>query len=398
MPAVRQSAATIGLLLAVGCRPPLVKLAPAPALAAVDSAAIETTVFLIGDAGHATPQDRVLGELVRQGREATRPSVIVFLGDNVYPRGVPPDTAATFPDARNRLFVQARVGEKTGLRTIFIPGNHDWERQGSAGWANVQRQGILLRKFADSTGAKVELMPGAGCPGPVVTDLGRQARLIAVDTPWWLQRGARPGREAPGARRTMMPDPDVVCPMDTEAMVLDSLRTIHRDTARRIGIMVGHHPLDTHGEHGGYHPWMQYVFPLVPTPIASWLWVPIGWIYPLGRKLVGHPQDLAGAANRAMRKAIEGTFSAESPLIYAAGHDHSLEVMRRGPGRFYLVSGSGSEDHQSAVGRGPTTAFASRRPGFIRIDVMRDGRVRLGVTTLAPDGRSQESYQAWIKE
>ena len=73
--------------------------------------------------------------------------------------------------------------------------------------------------------------------------------------------------------------------------------------------MVGHHPLESHGEHSG--------------------------------RLLDHPQDLAGPENRRMRRALEGTFAGGSPFIYASGHDHSLEVIRRGPGRYSLVSGSG---------------------------------------------------------
>jgi hypothetical protein len=97
-----------------------------------------------------------------------------------------------------------------------------------------------------------------------------------------------------------------------------------------------------------------------------------------------------------MRQAIEGTFSSQSPFVYASGHDHSLEVIRRGPGRFYLVSGAGMERHQTAVGRGDSTAYASSLPGFMRVDLMADRRVRLAVTEIDDQGRPRQGYAAWL--
>lgn len=338
---------------------------------------VTSSVFLIGDAGTAGLNDRVLAELVRQAKLAPRHSTVVFLGDNVYPRGIPEDTAASYPEARRRLLVQAAVADSSGLPVIFVPGNHDWDRQGESGWAQVQRQGRLLEDYAVARNVSVALQPAGGCPGPVVTEVGDRIRLVAIDTQWWLHTGAR-------------------CSITSEAGVLDSLRRIHSAASDRLTIMVGHHPLASHGEHGGHYPWTQYLFPLVPTPIAAWAWLPIGWIYPLGRRLLGHRQDVAGPENRRMRRALEGTFSSRSPFIYAAGHDHSLEVIRRGPGRFYLVSGSGNERHQTAVGRGDSTAFASALPGFMRVDVMADQRVRLDVTVLDGSSPPRQGYAAWL--
>ena len=140
-----------GLLAAACAHAPPAPPPPVPELATIDSSKVLTTVFLIGDAGAAASnKDRVLVELRRQGRAARRGSSIVFLGDNVYPRGIPerlPDTSR-FNDARSRLFIQAEIADSTGLRIIFVPGNHDWARQGEDGWASVQRAELLLREYS----------------------------------------------------------------------------------------------------------------------------------------------------------------------------------------------------------------------------------------------------------
>ncbi len=376
MPVVRQLLAALALGAAGCAGKNRVLLTPA----LESEGEVRSSVFLVGDAGAARPGDRVLAELSHQAKVAPRGSAVVFLGDNAYPRGIPDSLDPGYPEARRRLLAQAAVADSSGLRVIFVPGNHDWDRHGEAGWVQIQRQGALLRAYASDRKVAVELQPAGGCPGPVLTEVGG-FRLVAIDTQWWLQSGPKPGPS---------------CAIGTEAAFLDSLRRIHAGRSDRPTIMIGHHPLESHGEHGGHAPWLQYLFPLVPTPIAKWAWLPIGWIYPLGRRLIGHPQDLAGPKNRRMRALLEGTFSDESPFIYAAGHDHSLEVIRRGPGRYYLVSGAGIEHHQTAVGRGDSTAYASSAPGFIRVDMMADHRVRLTVTIVDAQARPRRDFGAWL--
>src|SRR5512132_596805 len=93
----------------------------------LDPQEIETTLFLIGDAGDPDPRAAsvVLDSMKRQAAEAPGRAVVVFLGDNVYPSGVPVDSALTWPDARRRLASQMDA-IPVGARGIFIPGNHDW--------------------------------------------------------------------------------------------------------------------------------------------------------------------------------------------------------------------------------------------------------------------------------
>jgi hypothetical protein len=387
------------LAVAGGCAgPPPPPSAPVPELATIDSGRVLTTVFLIGDAGApVSRKDRVLTELRRQAKEARRGSSIVFLGDNIYPRGVPsPDDSTRYKEALFRLLIQAELSDSTGLRTIFVPGNHDWARHSEDGWASVQRSDLVLQEYSKTRKVRADQMPSMGCPGPEITDLARGVRLVAVDTQWWLQSASRPGRFNDSTRKAL-PRPDVVCPITTEQGLLDSLRKAFRTTGDRLDIMVGHHPFLTKSEHGGFFHWIQYLFPAVPTPIAQWAWFPIGWIYPVGRRLVADRQDAFSKENRAMRTAIEGTFADDRPFIYAAGHDHGLQVLRGGPNRYYLVSGSGIEDHQNAVGRSRATMFAAARPGFMRIDVFNRDSVRLGVTVITKQNTAIESYRVWLR-
>src|SRR5690606_32767865 len=98
-------------------------------------------------------------------------------------------------------------------------------------------------------------------------------------------------------------------------------------------------------------------------------------------------QDVSNRRNRHMRRSLQFTFgdAAEkgvAPLVYAAGHDHSLQVFDGGRthARYTLVSGMGSRS--SDVGSNRRTLFAHSNPfapGFMEIDFLKTGGARLAV-------------------
>jgi hypothetical protein len=63
-------------------------------------------------------------------------------------------------------------------------------------------------------------------------------------------------------------------------------------------------------------------------------------------------------------------------VIYAAGHDHSLQVLDAGDvAGVYVVSGAGSAERVSTVTNLPESHFAHAAPGFVVVDVgVREGR------------------------
>jgi hypothetical protein len=397
MPTAAKAAKWIAAALAaaVACTPALqpATLAPAP-MAPKDS--IELAIFLIGDAGSkAYDGEPVLKELALQS-DSLRPvrQFVVFLGDNVYPRGVPPLGNPNRDDAERKIAAQVLAIRKGSAQGLLIPGNHDWDRQGLDGWASILRQDTLVRKFG---GQDVRLAPAGGCPGPVVVDLGVHVRLIAMDTQWWVHNDVKPyGDSSP-------------CPTRTYDEVADSLAGALRDKGKRHAIVLTHHPMRSGGIHGGTFTVMDHIFPL--RNIKPWLWVPlplIGSIYPFARQMGISNQDVNGGKYRLMREAFERAFSPHAPLVIASGHDHDLEVIRGGRPRitnaaYQLVSGAGILGHASVVRHIEGSLFEREAAGFMRLDVTRDGRVRLSVTTVVPEGtrpkgESAEVYSLWLTE
>ena len=358
-----------------------------PAVPAIPPAELTTSIFLLGDAGSSSDDDVVLAELTRQATAAPRASAIVFLGDNLYPRGLPLPDDPTRPDMEKRLDRQIRVALNSGIRTYFIPGNHDWFRMGKAGWDAVRRSEIYIRQRGNGLATQA---PRLGCPGPEVADVGSSIRLVLLDTQWWLQRA-----EFPKARDSVS-----TCVEYSEEHVVKRLAQVLADSSPRQVIVAGHNPLATKGEHGGYFSLKTHLFPL--TSFKRWLWIPLpllGSLYPSARRegLFGYSQDLNARANRHMRLQLARAMASHPPLLYAAGHDHNLQVLRGPVAKYTIVSGVGMDHHSSSVGWMRRTLFASQGPGFMRVDTDRRGRVRLSVYD-HDIGGWHEKLAIWLTE
>ncbi len=353
--------------------------APPVGAGADPSEAVVHSLFLVGDAGWVRGPDPLLTEMAAQVAQAPERSTVVFLGDNVYQAGLPAPGAPERAAGEQTLLLQIEVARASGARAIFVPGNHDWDRSGPDGWEAILRQGRFLEREG------IELLPSGGCPGPAVTDLGTDLRLVALDTEWWLRQGPKPQ------------DPDSNCPADSETEVLDALAQVLESAGGRHTVVVAHHPLASTGPHGGYFSWKDHLFPL--RRVAKWLWIPlpiVGSGYPLLRRSGMTDQDLSGPRNRHMRAALDSVLSVYQPLVYAAGHEHNLQVLDGLTAKHLLVSGGGSIGHLGPVGRESRTRFARAGSGFMRIDFTNRRRARLAVFVVHKDGTAAEEYSLWL--
>jgi hypothetical protein len=323
---------------------------------------IETTLFLIGDAGEQDPRQvgAPLDSLSAQASVAPERSIIVFLGDNVYPAGMPAEGAAEWADARRRLDAQVKA-IPPGARGIFIPGNHDWADQTPFGLYSIRLQEQMIASLAQ--GRNVRLIPGNGCPGPVPLDVGR-LRLIALDSQWWLHS-------------FIVRDSSSRCPVSTMAAVTAALRSEVRPPGdRRVVFVAAHHPLMTGGAHGGF----------------------CGMTGPY-RRFGGSSQDILSSANRRMRDSIRSAFTGHPPLAYVAGHDHNLQVLRGGQNvNYILVSGAGSESKTECAVRLRESYYVTQhRAGFMRVDILKDKGVLLRVFRYPASRHGALAYTRWLE-
>ncbi|MET0556988.1 MAG: hypothetical protein ABW221_28365 [Vicinamibacteria bacterium] len=354
--------------------------ASTPATPPPPLADVESSLCLIGDAGVPAASDPVLRELTSQAARDPARSLIAFLGDNIYPRGMPAPRAPGRKEAERRLQIQIEAARASGASAIFVPGNHDWADRGS-GWEGIRRQGAFV---AEHGGGRITMEPSDGCPGPVVRDLGERLRVVAIDTEWWLYRGPKPV------------DPTSSCPADSAPEVLEALANAIRSAGERRVVVVAHHPLASGGTHGGNFTWSDHLFPLRAR--HPWLWIPlpgVGSGYPMARQRGMSNQDMSGRLNRKMREALAGVFTKHPPLVYAAGHEHNLQVLKGQDTPYLLVSGAGAFGHLTRVHDTRSTLFARTASGFMRIDVDKNGEARLAVVVVP--GRGARPAEAFAK-
>ncbi len=94
---------------------------------------------------------------------------------------------------------------------------------------------------------------------------------------------------------------------------------------------------------------------------------------------------------------MDSVFDEFDPIAYAGGHEHNLQVIRSTPVQYYLVSGSGVFDHTTPVFTTEGSVYGSDEAGYMRVDALRDGRVRLAVISVDEGGNGQEVYSQWLK-
>lgn len=322
---------------------------------------IETSLFLVGDAGEFGDGRRsfVLDKIAEGLAEAVPDKRVVYLGDNIYPDGLRPGShpdchswtgdGPYCPEDREQLDAQLSI-LSVDVPGYFVPGNHDWaDTRSHDGYTMLWNQDQYLRNTPG------RMLPEAGCPGPVrdfAVGTGEvRAHLIFIDTHWLiLPNGSRPQTfdEA-----SVPPPPD--CEIEKADDVYPALARMLEDAGDLPVIVMGHHPTRTHGRHGGF----------------------ANGAYPFGF----NSQDINSTPYRRLIRNLEATLagrSSRAPVVYAAGHDHVLQVLRDDAGVVHLVSGSGSKD-ASGVAAGPDTEFAAGLPGFMRLDFHENGDVFLYV-------------------
>ena len=327
---------------------------------AVDSAIVHT-LFLVGDAGEPYVKDHAIKQILTEKISGTQgKSTVLFLGDNVYPAGLP---------SRDVVFSRKRELAELSLKTqvdlirsreakgIFIPGNHDWSHWGPQGLDFILNQQQWLDSLSDE---RITMLPRDGCPGPVQIPLDDNALLVIIDTQWFLHQYEKP-RDSE------------VCNGTTTVEVLTLVEDIFRSNRGKRIIIAAHHPLITYGEHGGIFTWKAHIFPL--EEISQYLYIPlplIGSIYPLYRKWFGHVQDTAHPLYEEFADALMDIMRRYPGSMYVAGHEHALQYILKDSTHF-IVSGSASKTEY--VKEKGYAVYARDVRGFAQLSLRANGRV-----------------------
>ena len=321
------------------------------------------SIFLIGDAGNDTTPNKTLLSL-KDHLESTPNSMVVFLGDNIYPRGLDGTL-----EAQQKLMSQLSMLKKYNGEWIFIPGNHDWAKGRWKGYKNILRQQDFLEKFAHDSMANrtyqfEHFFPKKGLPGPSVVDLGK-TMLIITDTDWWLQR-------------QFFHEVGKTDPFPTmEKQYLKSLDSV-LNVAKKTGkfpVFMSHHPLVNMGKHAlPNEPWRALVN---YTPLQ------VFGIMGLNRAFLSENQQ--PRYQRMARKMLT-ILTKYEPYIAVSGHEHDLQYIQQGKA-VYLISGSGSKLVEIPVKsfENPELKFGKSVHGFMELVLEDAGKI--SVIVWGEDGK-----------
>jgi len=294
-------------------------------------------LILIGDAGASRPEEATLSDLGLWAEDLPEQTAVVFLGDNLYPSGLGDG------DERGEgiLLQQLRA---TRAKKLFVPGNHDWGNVMPSA-ANLAREERFIDAFQESPAA---FLPKGGCPGPALetlvepgAGLSRGLHLMAIDLDWWLlDADERPPCAGAESERAF-------------------LRQVGKELSALAGdhvIVAAHHPLRTGGPHGGHGRgfWGHQM-----VSVASWFGIDV--------------QDVDAEAYQRMVRRLVPALARTAPLMYAAGHDHGLQVIEgRNTAGTLVVSGAGSAKNITTVTAIAGTLFAHAHSGFVVLDFFGD--------------------------
>ncbi len=329
-------------------------------------------LYLVGDAGEAPAAHHPVCDWLKQHVNWDDTSnVLVYLGDNIYPQGMPADGTPGVEEARRILDHQISVVEGKRARAFFVPGNQDWKQGKAGGWAQINNEEAYIKNRALPN---VALLPSGGCPGPVAVPLGDKVVLVCMDSQWWLEDdNDKPGEQG-------------ACDCKDEKTVINTLKDIVSLYPDRLIVLAMHHPLYTHGEHGGYYTLKQHIFPL--TTVNSALYIPlpvIGSIYPVSRGVFGNVQDTRSPQYQDFRSQIEGVIRGHSNIVDVAGHEHSLQLLEH-DSVYYVVSGAGSKHTRVKMGR--YSLMARSELGFATIAVHASGKSEIDFFAVPGGGKA----------
>ncbi len=314
------------------------------------------TFYLIGDAGLSPigGMNPALKNFKNRLDGAKENSTAIFLGDNIYPAGLPDpkDSTVTYLEAKSHLDAQLKTLENFKGKPLFIPGNHDWYTEGLVG---LEREEKYIQKMLDD---KDTFLPQNGCPIDVV-EVNNNVTIIVVDTEWYLTNWDK------------RPDINDKCEIKSRDKFLLELEDAIKDNRQKTTIIAMHHPMTSYGPHGGEYSFKKQFYPKklpVPVPI-------LGTFVNVLRSTSGASvEDLQNKRYRDLRNKITTLAQFSNKVIFASGHEHTLQyiVEKSTP---QIVSGSGAKKGTASLKNG--ARFVTGHRGYAVLEVYDDGSSRV---------------------
>jgi hypothetical protein len=360
----------IGLLFLSNCATYLPQYKkPNPTSANFSKEDVEHSLYLLGDGGNSPigSETTTLKRLKTELQTASKNSTLLFLGDNIYPAGMPKKNKKGRAFAEHQLNIQTNITKSFKGNTIFIPGNHDWYSNGLKG---LERQ----EKYVEKILGKDSFLPKNGCPIDKV-NISDDIVLITIDSEWFLTNWDE------------HPTINDNCEIKTRTRFFDEFESFIKKARGKTTIVAMHHPMFSNGPHGGQFSLKQQLFPIggsIPLPL-------LGTFLNLIRKTSGVSNtDIQNKRYLEFKNRIVTLSQENEKVILVAGHEHTLQYLKQ-DNLPQIISGSGSKTSATRnVGKG---LFSYGAPGYAKLDILKDGSSR--VTFIAAE-KNEVVYQTQV--
>ncbi|MGB3606517.1 metallophosphoesterase [Psychroserpens sp.] len=311
---------------------------------------VDKTFYLVGDAG-TSPQGGMSKALTafhnHIENKNTKNDYAIFLGDNIYPEGLPKKDEKGRSKAENALDGQIKSVENFKGEIVFIPGNHDWYSDGLKG---LKRQ----EKYIEDALGKNTFQPENGCPLESI-DVSETIQLIAIDTQWYLENWNE------------NPTINDECEIKTRDRFFLEIEGELKKAQNKTIVFAMHHPMYTNGVHGGFYAAKKHLYPTqknLPLPILASL---AAQIRTQGGVSI---QDRYNERYNKLMNRLETLAYESDNLVFVSGHEHTLQYIENDRVK-QIVSGSGAKQSYATLSNNGLFSYGGQ--GFAELTIYKDG-------------------------
>lgn len=311
---------------------------------------VDKVFYLVGDAG-LSPMNGMSQGLTAFHKyisdKDTKNDYTLFLGDNIYPAGLPHTEHKYRNAAENMLNAQVKAVENFQGQSIFIPGNHEWYADGVTG---VKLEENYIKEALDEN----SFFPQDGCPLKSI-DVSETIQMLIIDTQWYLENWDK--------HPTINDD----CVIKTRERLMLELENEIKNAQGKTIVFAMHHPMYTNSTHGGQFALEKHLYPIqkkIPMPGLASL---AAQIRSQGGVSI---QDRYNELYNDLVNRLENLATENGNIVFVSGHEHTLQYIDNGNIK-QIVSGSGSKTSQ--VNLKYHGIFAYGLQGFAVLTVFKDG-------------------------
>ncbi|WCM43097.1 metallophosphoesterase [Flavobacterium sp. CBA20B-1] len=306
-------------------------------------------IVVVGDAGNANePKSQQLLQTVEAYlKQENNPKTLLFMGDNIYPLGMPKPIDKNREMAEEKLDAQINLAAFVNGQTIFLAGNHDWYH----GLDGLMEQ----KEYVEKKLGKNAFLPKKYEAIDAV-EINDQLIIITIDSEWFIQNWDK------------YPNINEESAVKTREDFFEEFRSLINKNQNKVTVVAIHHPILTNGTHGGFFSARNHLFPYkkVPMPV-------LGSIANYLRKTSGaSPADTQHTYYRMMIDRLKTLTKDKEQVVFVSGHEHNLQYIEN-DGIKQLISGAGSKTEEARSVQ--PTSYSIGSLGFATLKIYKDNHV-----------------------